>query len=517
MKTIKKPGFLLPYFISAAALLAVFAAAAVIYCMPIFYLYEFQLTEEMNEKESNIREFFNNSLYQQDLSTNDIVMAKELLMNHYCETGQRYEVTIAGNVEDKIKLDASKTAILLHAYEAPDGEHDYNYLMLADNKYLKYFETPEVLAKSYNFGLGYSENFHHETQVQFECTKFYADLEKGLFIPVDVEILDWHGERTGITFTVTPDNTDGFQLVIPGERLKYYSTGTVKGYVPKEGEGSVEWTEDSYGNLYHSFECRKTPMKAIHFREAYGSRLDLAVVLICCGAFIFAFIPATIIYNVRMRRYQFYEYRSQMVDAMAHDLKTPMAAISAYAENLSNHIGTDKQEYYAGKFEEKVAQMNRIVNDILEFSKSEKQSFAITKENVDIDDVILKVISDNEHIISERSLKIDHDRKSVTVKTDENLFRQALANLIGNAVLYSREGSVIDIACDGKTLTITNDFDEEIIGGKDLRQPFVKGSNTRGSHGTGLGLAIAKNNLAMLGYKLEIKHGDGKFVASVKL
>ena len=169
---------------------------------------------------------------------------------------------------------------------------------------------------------------------EFECNEFYADLEKGLFIPVDVEILDWHGERTGITFTVTPDSTDGFQLVIPSERLKYYSTGTVKGYVPKEGEGSVEWTEDSDGNLYHSFEYRKTPMKAIHFREAYGSRLDLAVVLICCGAFIFAFIPATIIYNVRMRRYQVYEYRGQMIDAMAHDLKTPMAAISAYAEPI---------------------------------------------------------------------------------------------------------------------------------------------------------------------------------------
>ena len=36
-----------------------------------------------------------------------------------------------------------------------------------------------------------------------------------------------------------------------------------------------------------------------------------------------------------------------MVDAMAHDLKTPMAAVSAYAENLSNHIGTDKQEVVA--------------------------------------------------------------------------------------------------------------------------------------------------------------------------
>jgi signal transduction histidine kinase len=50
-----------------------------------------------------------------------------------------------------------------------------------------------------------------------------------------------------------------------------------------------------------------------------------------------------------------------------------------------------------------------------------------------------------------------------------------------------------------------------------LKQPFVKGSDERNTQGSGLGLAIAENNLAMLGYKLDVGIVDGRFVATVKL
>ena len=161
--------------------------------------------------------------------------------------------------------------------------------------------------------------------------------------------------------------------------------------------------------------------------------------------------------------------------------------------------------------------MNRMVNDILEFSKSENSNSVITKENVDIADVIEKIISDNEHIISERSLKINFTKKSVSVRTDLNLFRMAIANLINNAVLYSKEGTEISITCDEKNLVIINIAEEVSDNAKDLKDPFVKGSKARSTGGTGLGLAIANNNLAMLGFKLDVKYEDDRFVATVKL
>ena len=158
-----------------------------------------------------------------------------------------------------------------------------------------------------------------------------------------------------------------------------------------------------------------------------------------------------------------------------------------------------------------------MVNDILAFSKSENQSAVVTKSDVDITAVIGKVISDNEHVITERSLKVNFDNKNVVVKTDEKLFEQAVSNLVNNAVLYSKEGTEIDVVCDAGTITITNISEEKLEDIKSLKQAFAKGSLARGSKGTGLGLAIADNNLAMLGYKLDIRSDGDKFIATVKM
>ena len=118
------------------------------------------------------------------------------------------------------------------------------------------------------------------------------------------------------------------------------------------------------------YGIKNTPLKCIPFATVYKAQIRTAVCLIL-AAIILSLIPASIIYNIQKRKFDIFEYRRKMTDAMAHDLKSPMAAISAFAENLSDNVATDKREYYAGKIEEKVAQMNKMVNDILEFSKSE--------------------------------------------------------------------------------------------------------------------------------------------------
>jgi len=161
--------------------------------------------------------------------------------------------------------------------------------------------------------------------------------------------------------------------------------------------------------------------------------------------------------------------------------------------------------------------MNKMVNDILEFSKSENSPAVINKVNVDIGDVIGKVVADNEHTIDDRFLKINCDKKNITIQTDLKLFSQAISNLINNAVLYSKKGTAIEIAFDEKTLEISNIPAEKVDNAGELKQPFVKGSAERGTNGSGLGLAIAENNLAMLGYKLIVSIDEGRFVATVKL
>ena len=511
--TIKKPKFLMTYFISVIVLLAVFTTAGVIYFMPTYYEYIFNCMDAASGREEAIYYYIKDGIANPELTATDLVEARRRLIDHYCETGERYEVIVDG----KYRLDTSRTAILSHTYIAEDGEESSVYLQLADIDYLKYFDTPEVQGKSF-IDYSYSGYFVNNSKIAFECTEYYADQGKGVFIPVSVTILDAYGDPTDVSFRTDPKDTEGM-ILINTEQDGFVSAPGIAAGDPFAGASLENTAHTAYesGNTFHSFNCRCTGSDTVSFNMAYKDQLILAVVLICAGAFIFAFIPATIVYNTRKRNYEVFEYRLKTTNAMAHDLKTPLAAIAGYAESLSYHIGTDKQEYYAGKIGDKVTQMTGMINNILEFSKSETLSGKINKEDVEIGSVISEILADNEHAIAERSLKINYEKKNVTVNTDRELFKQALANLIGNAVLHGKEGTQIDISCDKESVVIINTVAEKIDDISSIREPFVKGSESRGNEGNGLGLAIADNNLAMLQFKLELKAEGDKFHAVVKM
>jgi signal transduction histidine kinase len=321
-----------------------------------------------------------------------------------------------------------------------------------------------------------------------------------------------------VTIRFTPENTEGYTLVkcdYDDPENSPLASGLAGGYEGVDSDADYELRQESLVPPYEKYYA--TAWEPIPFTTVYKDKLDQAIFEIIIVSFFVAFIPATISYNIKLRRYQIFEYRRQMVDAMAHDLKTPMAAITAYAENLSNHIGTDKQEYYAGKIEEKVTEMNGMVNGILEFSRSEDTNLKINKEEIDVGGVIEKIISDNETTVNARSLKVNYDGNSKAIKTDRELFTQALANLISNAVIHCKEGTEVDISCAKDRITIANITEEKITKTGDLKKAFVKGSSSRGSKGNGLGLAIADNNLVMLGYKLDLKTEEDRFIAIIRL
>ena len=527
--TIKKPKFLPSYIISTIILLVVFTVIALFPFMGAYMDYEYN-AQEWGSFISADR-LIENYTYEGDnekevLSGEDISAIKNILITDYLSYGQRHRIYF----NDGSVIDSSRTAVIDYCVLNDDltkilSEHK---LRLADEKYLKYFDTPEVNAvrtpdtRSEDEVLYFERSGDDLSYCFIKCYKFYADFDKGLFIPVELEICTYtNGDGdytpTGVVLRFEPDNTEGYTLINTREGAGAgvsQAVGMVAGYAGPDNDEDYEWYSERIGLIIRE---EATPLVRISFVKANKTGLMITIAVIIFSAIAFAFIPATISYNVKKRRYEIFEYRRKMVDAMAHDLKTPMAAISAYSENLSNNIATEKKEYYAGKVQEKVAQMNKMVNDILEFSKSENQSAVINKADVDIGAVISKIISDNEHVITERSLKVNFDSNNVVVKTDEKIFEQAVSNLINNAVLYSKEGTAIDVTCDAKNITVTNISADKLEDIKSLKQAFAKGNLARGSKGTGLGLAIADNNLAMLGYELDIRSEGDKFIATVKM
>lgn len=524
-KSIKKPRFIFSYlgsFVIVAIILA---------CMGLIAFYgasnsynslaEIRIPKTEADVHTAIVDFL---LNKRKITAQDRTDIKYILLEHFSESSQRFKVYF----DNEEIADSTQTALM---YYYTDEGH-YN-LEIADKKYLEYFKAPEYqkywqTGSERLAGVGTEDEkilprSYENKSLDLVVREAYIDLENARFIPIRCEIAEHDnkldGTPCGPVVSIPVENgskiPEGYTLYKSSAYFPSFSA-TIEGFDGPDNDydyGDIDYRSNGG---YKFFGYKKTLLKWIPFATVYSSQIRSAVCLMIVAAIMLSLIPASIIYNIQKRKFDIFEYRRKMTDAMAHDLKSPMAAISAFAENLSDNVATDKREYYAGKIEEKVAQMNKMVNNILEFSKSENLPAEIKKENVDVGVVIGKAIADNDHVIAERSLKINCE-KNITIQTDIKLFSQAVSNLINNAVLYSKEDTAIDISFDEKSLVISNTPAKKVDNAAELKQPFVKGSDERSTQGSGLGLAIAENNLAMLGYKLDVRIDEGSFVAAVRL
>lgn len=250
----------------------------------------------------------------------------------------------------------------------------------------------------------------------------------------------------------------------------------------------------------------------------------LAIASIIAG---FRYMKAKSVYDMKC-------YRIETTNAMAHDLKTPLTAISGYAENLLEQVQVDKREYYAKAILSNIEYMDRMIHDILELSKSEDIRQDIEYEDIALHEFIDEELSGFEHLIKERGLTISI-AGDVRVKTDRSLMKSMLDNLLSNAVKYSAPDSKIEIllgedavqakgnkfpgGIGGKKMMISNKLEKPLDKpAEELVKPYVKGDNSRGSRqGSGVGLAIVSNVAGKLKYKVDYDITEDEFKVSVMM
>ena len=519
-KTIKKPKFIITYSISFLIVLAVFTCVGAI-------VYHGESSEYYARVETNAREnwyYLENEINnfndtdKEKITRSDIVSLKRELVKHYSMTGQYVEV----HYDDEIIVDAKNTIILDYSVGDATGFYKSYYLEIADKKYMDRFNDPELLKLRENDGDNTSlyqglEGFRTQPYLGFVCNEFYADFENCKFVPVKCTFISpvANGQPKEIVVNITPSPKDiqGYTLI------NNIDDSDDTAYACMEGlEGQPEEGYDT-GRPLHLADDKdflETPLTIKSFEAAYSKPICIAIIVFVISVFLVALIPASIRYNIDKRNYEIFQYRLKTTNAMAHDLKTPIASIIAYSELLENNVDAGNRELYLAKISETAAQMNNSVNNILQFSRSENAAIPVSKSEVNVAEIVKNIISDNEQKIGEKGLKVDFDEKTApTLNTDKELFRQALGNLINNAVLYSKEKTSVTIECNDEQIKITNVMAEPIENINKIKEPFIKGNSSREKGGTGLGLAIAENDLAMLKYTLNVKTENELFVCKV--
>ena len=194
--------------------------------------------------------------------------------------------------------------------------------------------------------------------------------------------------------------------------------------------------------------------------------------------------------------------RREMTSAIAHELKTPIAVLSSYAEALQENIDAEKQSRYLGVIREETEKMDRMVLELLDLSRLEAGKYKLQRENFDLSELVQEILTPLEPQLQEKNIILDKQVGEVLINADRYRFGQVVENYMTNAIRHTPEGGkiVLRIGMNRETFSVENQ-------GQPLSQEqltkvwdtFWQGDQSRNQRGSGLGLSIVKTIMQLHG------------------
>ncbi|MGB3160528.1 MAG: ATP-binding protein [Carnobacterium sp.] len=268
------------------------------------------------------------------------------------------------------------------------------------------------------------------------------------------------------------------------------------------GKSYVEATK-SYG-LSHIIE-KAYRKKEIQNKEIYfyfpTERIVDANVVPIAGKIKGEMNLIVLLYDItEIRRLE--KVRTDFVTNASHELRTPVTALKGFSETLLDGAMEDKgilKQFLEIMLEEST-RLDLLVNDILELSKLEQKQVPINYKTVGVKDATLSVFKLVKQKAEQKNITMNLiEQDNVEIEADKDRLKQILANLIDNAITYTRSGGTVNVILkkteEQATITISDNgmgIPEDELNRIFERFYRVDKGRSRNSGGTGLGLSIVK-------------------------
>lgn len=192
----------------------------------------------------------------------------------------------------------------------------------------------------------------------------------------------------------------------------------------------------------------------------------------------------------------------------SHELKSPLTSIIGYEQLIVEGIvEEDEIKEYSEKVLTEAKRMNNIIIDMLDLAALE-QNYTIKKEEVNIKNIIMNILSSLDQRINEKNLTIDVNIDNENITGDSKLIDELIRNLIDNAIKFNKNNGNITIIFKQNVLTIKDTgigIEKENINRIFERFYCVDKSRNKNYNGTGLGLAIVKHICELNNYDINVE------------
>jgi two-component system sensor histidine kinase VicK len=211
--------------------------------------------------------------------------------------------------------------------------------------------------------------------------------------------------------------------------------------------------------------------------------------------------------------------QKEFINIAAHELRTPTQAILGYAE-LSQMQGSNvKKDEALSKIVKNAERLQRLTEDILDVTRIESQTLKLDKRKFDLTDMAVSVLDDYKNRIqNDKNLQLVllNLDKPASVVADMGRISQVLSNLVGNALKFTKSGTVsVSIEevknNDNKKEFIVSVKDTGIGIDSDIMPKLFTKFVSKSQTGTGLGLFISKSIIQAHGGRIWAENNpDGK-------
>lgn len=215
--------------------------------------------------------------------------------------------------------------------------------------------------------------------------------------------------------------------------------------------------------------------------------------------------------------------RRQMVSAIAHELKTPLAVVHSYAEGLQEKIAEEKREQYLQTILAETQRMDAMVMEMLDLSRLEAGKVKLARDRFDLAELVTDAFEKLHPLAEEKKLNIQFELdENCTVNADEGRIAQAVMNLASNAVRYTPvEGNIqVRVSRSGRQTVLAVANDCVPFSGEELEkvwETFYRREKARDRKGTGLGLAITRQIIQLHGGSCYVKNTETGVEFGIKL